>query len=164
MATLRIKIFPDEALRKKALPVVKVTEEDRRLIKDMIETMYVADGAGLSATQTGVGKRIFVANPSGEKGKELIVINPRIVGKSGKEKLAEGCLSLPGLSAEVKRYKKIAVRVCDVEGRESLIHAEGLLARIFQHEIDHLDGILFIDRIGFLKRRGLLRKFVKGVK
>jgi len=161
MAILKIRIFPEDVLRKKTLPVVKITPEEHRLIQDMIETMYVGDGVGLAANQVGVGKRIFVANPTGEKGKELIVINPRIVNKSGKEKLVEGCLSLPGLSAEVKRFKRLVVKVQDMEGRENLIHAEGLLARIFQHEIDHLDGLLFIDRLGVIKRRGLLRKFRK---
>jgi peptide deformylase len=161
MSILKIKIFPDEVLRKKTLPVVKITSEEHRLIQDMIETMYTADGVGLAANQVGLNKRIFVANPTGEKGKELVVINPRIVDKSGKERFLEGCLSLPGISAEVKRFKRLVVKAQAMDGRENLIHAEGPLARIFQHEIDHLDGILFIDHLGIFKRCGLLKKFKK---
>ncbi|MGE4356994.1 MAG: peptide deformylase [Candidatus Omnitrophota bacterium] len=159
MAVLQVKIFPDGVLRKKSVAVTKITDEERKLIKDMIDTMYVADGVGLAAPQVGVSKRIFVANATGEKGKELVFINPRILEKSpSREVLAEGCLSLPGISAEVKRSKKVVLRFEDLEGKEKIINANGLLARIIQHEVDHLDGILFIDRISVIKRFRLLRK------
>lgn len=158
MAILKIRIYPDNSLRKKALAVTKLTDEDKKLIKDMIDTMYVSDGVGLAAPQVGVSKRIFIANHTGERGKELIAINPRILERTGKATLTEGCLSLPGISAEVKRYKKIVLRFEDLDGNERMITAENLLARIIQHEIDHLDGILFIDRVGILKRLKLLKK------
>ncbi|MCM8783407.1 MAG: peptide deformylase [Candidatus Omnitrophica bacterium] len=160
MAILRIIVFPDSVLRKKAMVVTKINDEDRKLIKDMIDTMYVSDGVGLAAPQVGVSKRIFIANSSGERGKELVIVNPRILEKSlAKEVLTEGCLSLPGVSAEVKRSKKVVLKFEDLEGRERIINAEGILARIIQHETDHLDGVLFIDRIGALKRFRLLKKF-----
>jgi len=163
MAILKIKVYPDDILRKKALVVTKLTEEDKNLIRDMVETMYASDGVGIAAPQVGVSKRIFIANPTGEKGKELIAINPRILEKSGKEVLVEGCLSLPNISAEVKRYKKVVLKFEDMEGKEKIINANGLLARIIQHEIDHLDGILFIDRINIFKRLKLLRKLKRKI-
>jgi peptide deformylase len=109
----------------------------------------------------GVDKRIFIASPDQEKGKEIIAVNPRIIEKSGRETLPEGCLSLPGIFAEVKRYKKMVIRAQDLDGKDVVIHAEGLLAKIFQQEIDHLEGILFIDHLGAIKRNMLLRKFRK---
>ncbi|MCM8778422.1 MAG: peptide deformylase [Candidatus Omnitrophica bacterium] len=159
MAILKIRLYPDSILRKKALVVTEFTEEDKKLIKDMIETMYAFEGVGLAAPQVGVSKRIFVANPSGERGKEWVIINPRILKKSGSEILTEGCLSLPGISAEVKRYKRLVLKYEDLSGEEKVVSLEGLLARIVQHETDHLEGVLFIDRIGVLKRFKLLWKF-----
>ncbi|MCM8765654.1 MAG: peptide deformylase [Candidatus Omnitrophica bacterium] len=159
MAILSIRLYPDKILRKKCQVVTKITAEERKLIKDMIETMYSAEGVGLSAPQVGVSKRIFVANPSRERGKEWVIINPRLLKKTGQEILSEGCLSLPGISAEVKRYKKLLLKYEDLSGEERVIPLEGLLARIVQHETDHLDGILFIDRLGIFKRFKLLQKF-----
>ncbi|MCX5657931.1 MAG: peptide deformylase [Candidatus Omnitrophica bacterium] len=152
MAVLKVRIFPDPILRKKALPVVKITEVEQRLIKDMIDTMYVVGGVGIAANQVGVDKRIFIASPEQEKGREIIAVNPRIIEKSGRESLPEGCLSLPGI---------FAIRAQDSDGKDVVIHAEGLLAKIFQQEIDHLEGVLFIDHLGAIKRNMLLRKFRK---
>lgn len=165
---LPVKIYNDPVLRKKALTVKKITEEDKRFIADMIDTMYAQDGLGLAATQVGVSKRICVisATASGgnytqKKGEELIIINPKIIKKSGVQTMEEGCLSLPGITSEVRRAFKLTFIFNDINGRETKMKAEGLLARIIQHETDHLDGILFIDRLNFWRRRKILKKLKK---
>lgn len=160
MAILPIKTYKDRILRKKALAVKKVGEEDKKLIADMIETMYAKDGVGLAATQIGVCKRICVISAQ-KKGEELVIINPRIIKKIGAGSMEEGCLSIPGITAEVKRAKKIWVIYNTITGGEVRMPAEGLLARIIQHESDHLDGILFIDRLNFWHRRKIAKKLKK---
>lgn len=168
MSILPIKIYSDPILRKKAQSVKKISEVDKKFIADMIETMYAKDGIGLAATQVGVNKRICVisatalgGNYTQNKGGELVIINPKIIKRSGSQIMEEGCLSLPGISAETKRALKVKVIFCDLEGREIKMDTEGLLARIIQHETDHLDGVLFIDRLNFLKRRMILKKLKK---
>ncbi len=161
MAILPIKTYKDPVLRKKALTVKKASEEDKKLIADMIETMYAKDGVGLAATQIGVCKRICVINSTQKKGEELIMVNPKITKKIGDCTTEEGCLSLPGITAEVKRAKKILVAYNDIQGAEIRLPAEGLLARVIQHESDHLDGILFIDRLNFWQRKKIAKKLKK---
>ncbi|MBI4335706.1 MAG: peptide deformylase [Candidatus Omnitrophica bacterium] len=170
MAILEIKKYPDKALRKRSRPVGAVSDADRRLVRDMFETMYAARGIGLAAPQVGVSKRVIVCNPTGQKKDELAIINPEFMYKKGRKvKECEGCLSIPTMTGEVSRFSVIGVSGTDINGnaivgangRSPLLEADGLLARIILHEADHLDGVLFIDRIGFLKRRALIRRYGK---
>jgi peptide deformylase len=161
MAILRICKYPEPVLRRKTAEVKKVSEADKRLIEDMIETMKASGGVGLAANQVGVSRRIFVFNPSEEDWRADALINPAIIKRRGTEKTEEGCLSLPGISAEVRRYKHILVEGLDTNGRHVRFEARGLLARIIQHEVDHLDGKFFIDRINPLRRMMSLRRFAK---
>lgn len=163
MAILPVKTYKDPILRKKALAVKKISPEDKQLIADMIETMYTEDGVGLAATQVGICKKICVINYTQKKGEELIMLNPKITRKIGACTTEEGCLSLPGIMAEVKRAKKILVIYNDINGAEIKMPAEDLLARIIQHESDHLEGILFIDRLNFWRRRKIAKKLKKCV-
>jgi len=161
MAILKICKYPQIILRKKALAVKKISEADKHLIGDMIETMKVSGGVGLAANQVGVPKRIFVFNPSSEEWRADALINPVIVKRRGTEKTEEGCLSLPGVTAEVSRCKYVLVEGLDIDGRHVRFEARDLLARIIQHEIDHLDGKLFIDRINPIRRMMSLRQLKK---
>jgi len=160
-----IRIYPDEVLKKKAETVVEFNEEIRNLVNDMFETMYKRGGVGLAANQVGVLKRVVVIDLNSGKenqGKEKIVlINPEIVALEGEEIKEEGCLSLPGLYRKVKRAAFVKVKAQNLDGEEFTIEGEGLLARALQHEIDHLNGIVFIDRLSPLQRRLALEKFKK---
>ncbi len=160
MAILTILEFPDERLRKKAKPVESVDLQTRQLIDDMLETMYAAPGIGLAATQVNVRKRILVLDISEEKNTPLALINPELLRKEGEEESDEGCLSVPGVFEKVKRAEKIRVRALDGDGNSFEMDAEGLLAVCIQHEIDHLEGKLFVDYLSPLKRQ-LARKKVK---
>lgn len=164
MSILQIRKYPDPVLRRKALPVKAVADAERRLIEDMIETMKVSDGVGLAATQAGVSKRIIVFNPSCDEWRADALINPVIVKRRGSEKKEEGCLSLPGINGLVSRSTQILVEGLDIKGKPVCFEAKGILARIFQHEIDHLDGILFIDRLNPIKRLMAKRKLKKEFK
>lgn len=138
----KIVTVPDPVLRQKAVAVQKITKRVRKLIDDMAETMYEADGAGLAAPQIGVSERIIVI----DVGQGLIpLINPQIIFTEGEERDVEGCLSIPGKNGYVTRSKKVTVTGLSSQGKEKRYEAEGLLARAFQHEIDHLNGILYID-------------------
>ena len=160
MAKLEIKIYPDHNLRKKARQVAKVGESERKLAYDMIETMRFANGVGLAAPQVGVSKRIIVVEDAEDDSRiALTLINPKITRKKGKVKFCEGCLSLPGVSSDVVRPEFITVEALNLDGDTLKINADGLLARIIQHEADHLDGIMFIDKIGFLKRKKIIKQF-----
>ncbi len=160
MAKLKIKIYPDPVLRKKARQVGKVGNDERKFAYDMIETMRSANGVGLAAPQVGISKRIIVVeNMVGDNKVALTLINPKITQKKGKVKFCEGCLSLPGVSNDVVRPEFITVEALNLDGDMLKINADGLLARIIQHETDHLDGILFIDKIGFLKRKKIVKQF-----
>lgn len=161
MAILRICKYPEPILRKKTLAVKKISEADKRLIEDMIETMKASGGVGLAANQVGVPKRIFVFNPSSEEWRADALINPVILKRRGSKKTEEGCLSLPGVTADVRRCKYILVEGLDIDGRHVRFEARELLARIIQHEIDHLDGKLFIDRINPIRRMMSLRQLKK---
>jgi peptide deformylase len=144
-----ILVYPDPFLARKAVPVAAVDDRIRALIRDMFETMYSAEGIGLAATQVGVGKRVIVldVSPVDETIPPLAVVNPEIVSRSGSVTGVEGCLSVPGVQGEVIRAETVLVRGLDERGNPHRIQAAGILSRALQHEIDHLDGILFIERI-----------------
>ncbi len=158
MAKLTILEFPDPRLRKKAVPVEAVDDELRVLIDDMFETMYAAPGIGLAATQVDVHRRLLVADVSADKDDPHVFINPEILEKDGVTVTEEGCLSVPGYFEEVKRAEHIRVRYLDRDGRECEDEFEGLLAVCVQHEIDHLDGKLFVDYLSQLKRQRIRKK------
>lgn len=159
MAKLEIKIYPDHVLRKKARPVEKAGSDERKLAYDMIETMRSANGVGLAAPQVGISKRIIVAEDTeGDNKVVLVLVNPKIISKKGRTSFCEGCLSLPGVTSDVVRPEFITVEALNLDGDMFKINAEGLLSRIIQHEIDHLDGIVFIDRIGILKRKKIIKQ------
>jgi peptide deformylase len=160
MAILTILEFPDERLRKKALPVEAFDESLVRFVQDLLETMYAAPGIGLAATQVNVQRQVIVIDISEEKNSPLVLINPEIVGKRGQEEMEEGCLSVPGVFEKVQRAESVSVRTRDLEGNVSEFDTGGLLAVCIQHEIDHLDGKLFVDRLSPLKRQ-LVRKRIK---
>lgn len=152
MAVLKIREYPDPVLKKKTEPIKEISEADMQLIKDMIETMQAAEGVGLAANQVGVSKRLFVFNAYPEQWKADVVINPVIVKRRGRQKMEEGCLSLPGIRENVSRYNYLLVEGLDISGKPIRFEASGLLARIVQHELDHLNGLLLIDKINPLRR------------
>jgi peptide deformylase len=153
----------DSILHAPAAPVEAITPDIERLIDDMIDTMYAAPGVGLAATQVGVALRVFVVDVSvGRDPKGLIVaINPEFVEREGMQLEEEGCLSVPGFNATVVRPERVVLEALDRQGEEIRHEATGLLARAFQHEMDHLDGILFVDRLRGIKRDMILRKIRK---
>ncbi|MDB4895466.1 MAG: polypeptide deformylase [Firmicutes bacterium] len=151
MAILDIVLEPAEVLRKKAKPVTKISASLRRLMDDMADTMYDAPGVGLAGPQVGVSKRIIVIDPQDDVTGLLYLVNPEIVDAEGWIKGTEGCLSLPGYMGDVYRYEKVKVVALDRNGRKVYYDAEGWLARIFQHEIDHLDGIMYTDKCSNLR-------------
>ena len=160
-----IKIYPDEVLKQKAQPIEEVNDEVRALVDDMFETMYKKGGVGLAANQIGILKRVVVLDLNSGKenqGKnKIVLINPEIVTMEGEQVGEEGCLSLPGLYKKVKRAKYVKVKALNYHGEEFEIEGEDLLARALQHEIDHLNGIVFIDRLSPLQRRLALEKYKK---
>ena len=164
MAIKPIQFVPDPVLRKSALPVENITDKTLQLLDDMAETMYDAPGIGLAGPQIGELKRLIVMDCSrdDEKSELWQMINPEVIELSeDKTSLEEGCLSIPGHTAEVSRPDWIKLRFTDIKGKEQQIKAEGLLAACIQHEIDHLNGILFIDHISKLKRDIIWRKVLK---
>jgi len=152
-----------DTLHAPAPPVVDFNEDLDTLIDDMIQTMYAAPGVGLAAPQLGVPLRVFVVDPSsGQSINELItVINPEVVDRSGEQREEEGCLSLPGFAARVTRPTRLVVNGYDRNGSEVSVEGEALLARVLQHEIDHLDGKLFVDRLQGLRREQIVRRVRK---
>jgi peptide deformylase len=161
MSTLEILTFPDERLRNKARPVAVVTDEIRRTVDAMFETMYQAPGIGLAATQVNIGLRIVVIDVSDSHDSPLCLINPEIIARSGSEQMEEGCLSVPGFYEEVSRAKTVRVRALNRDGEIFELETDGLLAVCIQHEIDHLDGKLFVDYLSSLKRQRIRRKLEK---
>ncbi|MBI3203112.1 MAG: peptide deformylase [Myxococcales bacterium] len=163
MAVREILEYPHPALREVAKPVTQVDDEIRRLVDDMAETMYDAPGVGLAAPQIGVGLRVFVIDIASEdEPSELYTfINPEIVATSGTQTWEEGCLSFPGVSEEIKRAEHVTVRALDRDGEPFELEAEGLLAVALQHENDHLNGVLMIDKLNALKKRMMGRKLAK---
>lgn len=144
-----ILVYPDPFLARKAAPVSAVDDRVRTLVRDMFETMYAAEGVGLAAPQVGVGKRVIVldVSPVDENVPPMAIVNPEILERKGSVAGEEGCLSVPGVQGEVCRAETVVVRGLDPEGKPLHLSAAGILSRALQHEIDHLDGILFIDRI-----------------
>ena len=161
MAILDILHFPDPRLRNKAKPVTVVDNAIRRLIDDMLETMYQAPGIGLAATQVNVAKRVVVIDISEDKNQPLCLVNPEILERDGIEQMEEGCLSVPGVYELVSRADHIRMRALDRDGNPFEMEAEGLLAVCIQHELDHLDGKLFVDYLSSLKRQRIRKKLEK---
>lgn len=161
MAKLRILEFPDPRLRKKAVLVEVVDDPLRQLIDDMFETMYEAPGIGLAATQVDVHRRLLVADVSQEKDEPQVLINPEILERDGSAITEEGCLSVPGYYEEIERAEHIKVRYLDRDGNEQESEYEGLLAVCVQHEIDHLDGKLFVDYLSEIKRQRIRKRLEK---
>ncbi len=164
MACIPILEYPDPRLSIRAVPVTEVDLETRTLVADMFETMYAAPGIGLAATQVDVHKRILVMDIAEERDEPLCLINPEILSAEGRISYEEGCLSVPGVFEAVSRAERIEVRALDKNGETQEFDAEGLLAICIQHEIDHLEGKLFVDYLSALKRDRLKKKMVKKAK
>lgn len=163
MAVLEIRKYPDEVLKKKALPVDNIDRSLQVLIDNMIETMYAAPGIGLAAPQVGVSKRVIIIDigTKEEKHPLVVLINPEIVEADGLIDAEEGCLSVPGYFSTVRRAGRVIVKGLDRDGKTVRIEGTELLARALQHEIDHLDGILFVDRLSFVKREFFKKRYLK---
>ena len=162
MAVLKILIFPDQRLRTVAKEVLDINEEVKNLCNDLLETMYEGNGIGLSATQVNIHKRILVVDVSEEKNSPMIFINPTVEVLGQEEKIyGEGCLSVPGFFEDVSRPDKIKITALNLDGEEFSIEAEDLLAVAVQHEMDHLDGKIFVDFLSNLKRQRIKQKLIK---
>ena len=161
MAILDILHFPDTRLRNVAKPVAQVDDSVRKLIDDMFETMYQAPGIGLAAIQVNQPRRVIVVDISEERNQPLALVNPEILDRQGEEEMDEGCLSVPGVYEKVQRAERVRVRALDREGKSFEREVDGLLAVCIQHEIDHLDGKLFVDYLSNLKRQRIRKKLEK---
>lgn len=164
MAVLKVLSYPDKRLRTKAAPVEVVDDAVRSIMDDMLETMYEAPGIGLAATQVDIHRQIVVIDVSEDKSDPLYLVNPEIISKSGKEISEEGCLSVPEYYAEVERADTVTVRALGRDGESYEIDAEGLLAVCIQHEMDHLQGKLFVDYLSPLKQQRVRKKLEKMAK
>ena len=158
MTALNVLIYPEDHLKVVCDPVVNVNDETRKIIDDMFDTMYQEEGIGLAAPQVDILQRIITIDIEGDKQNQLVLINPEILGETGIE---EGCLSIPGFRALIPRKEKVTVKALDRNGHEFTLEADGLLAICIQHEIDHLNGILFVDYLSPLKRQRIKEKLVK---
>ncbi len=161
MAVRQILHFPDPRLRNKAAPVAEVDDSIRELVDDLFETMYDANGIGLAATQVDVHQRVLVADVSSDRDEPIALINPELVRTDGIEQMEEGCLSVPGVYELVERADNITVRALNPAGETIEFAADGLLAVCIQHEMDHLDGKLFVDYLSMLKRTRIKKKLEK---
>lgn len=161
MTILNILHFPDDRLRTIAKPVETVTDKHRTLISNMLETMYDAPGIGLAATQINVHEQILVIDISEEKNQPIVLINPEILEKEGDQEYDEGCLSVPGIYETLHRAEKVHVKALNKEGESFEMQAEGLLAICIQHEMDHLQGKLFVDYLSQLKKQRIRKKLEK---
>jgi peptide deformylase len=161
MALLNVLHFPDPRLRTVADPVATVDDTVRQLVADMFETMYEAPGIGLAATQVNVHQRVVVIDVSEDKSDPRVYINPEILAREGVETMEEGCLSVPGVFEKVERADHVTVRALDQHGEEREEEADGLLAVCIQHEIDHLDGKVFVDHLSEIKRTRIRKKLEK---
>jgi peptide deformylase len=167
MSLKKLVILPDQRLRQISAPIAEVDSDIRRLAEDMFETMYQAPGIGLAAIQVGVAKRLFTLDVSKREDQRepMVVINPEITWKSDETNVyEEGCLSIPDFYAEVERPAAIRLKYRDLDFREREIEADGLLATCIQHELDHLDGVMFIDYLSKLKRDRVVTKFTKAAR
>jgi peptide deformylase len=164
MSLLKILKFPDPRLRTKAMPVEAVDDQIRGLVEDLLETMYAAPGIGLAATQVDVHQRVLVLDVSESKDEPQCFINPELLLQEGCSVGEEGCLSVPDVTEEVERAERIKVRALDTDGKQFEQEAEGLLAVCIQHEMDHLEGKLFVDYLSELKRQRIKKKAVKARK
>lgn len=166
MAFFEIKKYPEKVLKEKTAFIDSIDGGLQRLIDDMIETMYAVRGIGLAANQVGISKRLCVIDTSirEEERPLMVLINPVIIGSEGKEEAEEGCLSIPGYMLTIKRSAKVHVKGFNREGKLLEIEATGLLARVLQHEIDHLDGLLIIDRISPIKRQFFKKRYKESLK
>ena len=161
MAQLEILHYPDDRLRTQAKPVANIDDQIRQLVDDMFETMYAAPGIGLAATQVNVHQRVIVIDTSEEKNQPLCLINPEIIESDGEEDSEEGCLSVPEIYDKVTRSEFVTVKALDRDGDEYTLKAAGLLAVCIQHEMDHLQGKLFVDYLSPLKQQRLRKKLEK---
>ncbi len=166
MAVLEIKKYPEPVLKQRAQEITDINGNLQELIDNMVETMYAAPGIGLAANQVGELKRVIVVDITAgkEKGNLIVLVNPEIAEAEGKTDSEEGCLSVPKYTSIIKRAKKVLVKGLDRDGNPVEIEAEGLLARAFQHEIDHLEGVLFIDRLSPIKREFFRKRYKKILK
>ena len=160
MAVLKVRKYGDPVLRRRAAPVAEVTPEIRRMVEDMIETMFEEVGIGLAAPQVGISLRLMVVGEEKGRGARALV-NPVIAEQGGEVTAEEGCLSLPGVFADVTRAEWVRLDAHDLEGNPVSVKARGLTARVFQHEMDHLDGVLFIDRLDAMTRDRIKRRIKK---
>lgn len=161
MAILHILQYPDERLHKVAKKIESITGTTRKLIADMAETMYAAPGVGLAATQVDVHQQLIVIDVSETHDELLVLINPELIASSGESKCEEGCLSVPGIYDKVERAEKITVRALNAKGEEFVLNAEGLLSVCIQHEMDHLQGKVFVERLSHLKQVRIRNKLKK---
>ncbi len=164
LSILTILEFPDDRLRKKAVAVKTVDDKIKKLVDDMLDTMYESHGVGLAATQVNVHQRVIVIDVSDEKDEPLFLINPEIIEKDGIKEGEEGCLSVPGFFEKVNRAERVKVRALNRDGQSYEFEATDLLAICVQHELDHLDGKLFVDYISPLKRQRIKKKLEKNHK
>ncbi len=164
MAVLNILVYPDPRLRARAQSVEKVDDTVRRLVDDMAETMYQAPGIGLAAIQVDVPKRVIVIDVSEDQSDLRVFINPEIVQHTGNQEIEEGCLSVPGVYAPVTRAEAVTVRALDRDGNRFELEAHGLLAVCIQHEVDHLDGKVFVDYLSRLKQDRIKKRLRKQAK
>jgi len=159
MSLLKIRVYPDPILMKKAETVIDFGPVQQAFFEDMIETMYVEDGVGLAAPQVGISQRIMVASPRGKRGEEHVLVNPEIYETYGREIQSEGCLSFPALAVDVLRAIRIRIRYQDRHGKSVDIELRSFFARVIQHELDHLNGVLMIDHMNFMDRQKLLAQY-----
>ncbi len=161
MSLLNILTLPDSRLKTVAEPITEINDEIKQLAADMLETMYAAPGIGLAATQVDRHIQLVVIDVSEEKNQPLVMLNPEVIEQAGIQNHEEGCLSVPGIYAKVKRADQVVVSYLDTEGQQQELSATGLLAVCIQHEIDHLKGIVFLDHLSVLKRKLALKKLAK---
>lgn len=165
MAIINIVEYPDPILREECIEITNINQNIRKLVQDMSDTMYDAPGVGLAAPQIGENIRLIVLDPNAgledEPSQFISLINPEIIGAEGKVESEEGCLSIPGIKETIKRHEKITVSALDLEGKKVTIQADGFLAIVLQHEIDHINGILFIDYLSRLKQKVVKAKLKK---
>jgi peptide deformylase len=161
MALLEILHFPDTRLRTKAKPIKQVDSTIRKLVDDMFETMYKIPGVGLAATQINVHKQVIVLDVSEEQNQPLCLINPKLLSSDGQQTIEEGCLSVPDIFEKVERAGRITVQALNQQGESFTLTTEGVLAVCIQHEIDHLNGKLFVDYLSSLKRQRIRKKLLK---